>query len=140
MISIPSNVRVWSAVGQTAKDVAALKRIIDAMARDAVAARTEIEKLRFQLAHLKRAQFGRSLEKIERTVPQFELAIETLAEDDAQRMVANSAVAAVMDAASEQTKPARRPLPEHFLARRWFTRRHAAARTVAALCGGSAPM
>lgn len=94
-------------------DVNALKRIINAMARDAVAARTEIEKLRFELARLKRAQFGQSSEKIERTVAQLELAIETLEEDDAQRMVANPAVAAVMDAASEQTKPARRPLPEH---------------------------
>jgi hypothetical protein len=45
-------------------DVDALKRIIDAMAGDAVAARIEIEKLRFHLARLKRAQFGRSSEKI----------------------------------------------------------------------------
>jgi transposase len=94
-------------------DVDALKRIINAMARDAVAARTEIEKLRFQLARLKRAQFGQSSEKIERTVAQLELAIETLEEDVTQRMVANPVVAAVMDVASEQIKPARRPLPEH---------------------------
>ena len=64
-------------------DVDALKRIIGEMAQDAVAARTEIEKLRFQLARLKRAQFGQSSEKIDRTVEQLELAIETLEEDDA---------------------------------------------------------
>ena len=92
-------------------DVEALKHIIGAMARDAVAARTEIEKLRFQLARLKRAQFGQSSEKIERTVEQLELAIETLEEDDAERTAAIPAVASAIDAAS--TKPARRPLPDH---------------------------
>lgn len=95
-------------------DVDALKRIIGEMARDAVASRAEIEKLRFQLARFKRAQFGRSSEKIDRTVEQFELAIETLEEDDAQRMAAIPAVTEAIAAASEQTgKPARRPLPEH---------------------------
>ena len=56
-------------------DIDALKRIISELARDAVAARAEIEKLRFQLARFKRAQFGRSSEKIERTIEQLELAM-----------------------------------------------------------------
>ena len=56
-------------------DVNALKRINGEMAQDAVTARTEIEKLRFQLVRLKRAQFDQSSEKIDRTVAQ--LAIET---------------------------------------------------------------
>ena len=74
-------------------DVDALKRIIGDMARDAVAARVEIEKLRFQLARFRRAQYGRSSEKIERTAEQLELAIETLEEDDAQRIAAIPAFA-----------------------------------------------
>lgn len=95
-------------------DVNALKRIISELARDAVAARAEIEKLRFQLARFKRAQFGRSSEKIERIIEQLELAIETIDEDDAQRIEAVPAVAAGIEAASGQTaKPARRPLPKH---------------------------
>lgn len=95
-------------------DVDALKRIIGEMARDAVAARAEIEKLRFQLARFRRARFGQSSEKIERTVAQLELAIETLEEDDAQRIAAIPAVAEAIAAAAEQSsKPARRPLPEH---------------------------
>lgn len=95
-------------------DIDALKRIIGELARDAVAARAEIEKLRFQLARFKRAQFGRSSEKIEHTIEQLELAIETLDEDHAQRIAAIPAVAAAIGATSEQTaKPARRPLPEH---------------------------
>ena len=95
-------------------DVDALKRIISAMARDAVAARAEIEKLRFQLARFKRAQFGQSSEKVERTIAQLELAIETLEEDDAQRIAAVPAVAEVIaDAVEQSRKPARRPLPDH---------------------------
>jgi transposase len=95
-------------------DVDALKRMIGELARDAVAARAEIEKLRFQLARFKRAQYGRSSEKIERAIEQLELAIETIDEDEAQRIAATAAVAQAIDAADEQTtKPARRPLPEH---------------------------
>lgn len=95
-------------------DVDVLKRIIGELTRDAVAARAEIEKLRFQLARFKRAQFGRSSEKIERAVEQLELAIETLEEDDAQRIAAIPAVAEAIGLTSEQAaKPARRPLPEH---------------------------
>src|ERR1700689_3853255 len=107
----PHNYAVGVSIDSTAlpDDVDALKRIIGEMARDAVAARTEIEKLCFQLARLKRAQFGRSSEKIDRTVEQLELAIEALEEDHAQRIAAIPAVVKVIDAASEQNaKPARR--------------------------------
>ena len=91
-------------------DVDALKRMIGEMARDAAAARTEIEKLRIQLARLRRAQFGRSSEKIDRMVEQLELAIETLDEDEAQRIAATTAIVATAETTG---KPARRPLPEH---------------------------
>jgi len=95
-------------------DVDALKRMIGEMARDAAVARAEIAKLRFQLARFKRNQFGRSSEKNERTVEQLELAIETLEEDNAQRLAAIPAVAEAIETAAERSaKPARRPLPEH---------------------------
>jgi transposase len=95
-------------------DVDALKRIISELARDAVAARAEITKLRFQLARFKRAQFGCSSEKIDRTIEQLELAIETLDEDHAQGIAANPALAELVETTGEPTtKPARRPLPEH---------------------------
>src|SRR5690348_3934457 len=90
-------------------DIDALKRIIGELAQDAAAARAEIEKLRFQLARLKRAQFGRSSERIDRTVEQLELSIETLNEDHAQRIAAIPAGAEVLGPIGEQTaKPARR--------------------------------
>ena len=95
-------------------DTQALKRIIAAMAQDAVTAQAEIAKLRFRLARYRRAEFGRSSEKLTREADQLELAIETLEADQAERLAAASpVVAAAIEAATEAQKPARRPLPEH---------------------------
>ncbi|HEX5326644.1 MAG TPA: IS66 family transposase [Acetobacteraceae bacterium] len=92
----------------------ALKRIIAAMAQDAITAQAEIAKLRFQLARYRRAEFGRSSEKLEREADQLELAIEALEADQAERLaVASPIVAAIIESAVEAKKPARRPLPEH---------------------------
>ena len=85
--------------------------MIVGMARDAVHATTLIEKLRFELARLKRAQFGVSSEKLRARVEQLELAIEALEVDEAERLAAVPVVAEAVAAASE--KPARRPLPDH---------------------------
>jgi len=99
---------------QLPDDLDALKRIIAAMVQDAVAAQAEIAKLRFQLARYRRAEFGRSSEKLARDAEQLELAIETLEADQAERLAAASpVVAAAIEAATEAQKPARRPLPEH---------------------------
>src|SRR5438445_5330870 len=95
---------------QLPDETPALKRIITAMAQDAIAAQAEIAKLRFQLARYRRAEFGRSSEKLEREAEQLELAIEALETDQAERIAAASPVVA---AAIEAQKPARRPLPEH---------------------------
>ena len=95
-------------------DIDALKRIIGELSRDAVAARAEIEKLRFQLARFKRVQFGRSSERIDRTIAQLELAIETLDEDHAEQIASFAGGATAIEATDERpVKPARRPLPEH---------------------------
>jgi len=95
-------------------DIAALKQIIAGMARDARVAQTEIAKLKFQLARYRRAEFGRSSEKLARDIAQLELAIETVETDQAERLAAKPpAVAALVEAAAEAQKPARRPLPEH---------------------------
>jgi hypothetical protein len=47
-------------------DIAALKRIIADMAREAVSAQAEIARLKFQLARYRRVEFGRSSEKLAR--------------------------------------------------------------------------
>jgi transposase len=99
---------------QLPDDAAALKRIIAALAQDAVNAQAEIAKLRFQLARYRRAEFGRSSEKLERETDQLELAIETLEADQAERLAAASPiVSAAIEVAVENKKPARRALPDH---------------------------
>jgi transposase len=99
---------------QLPDDLDALKRIIAALAQDAVTAQTEIAKLRFQLARYRRAEFGRSSEKLEREADQLELAIETLEADQAERLAAASPiVAAAIEATPAPHKPARRALPDH---------------------------
>jgi transposase len=98
------------AVAELPNDIDALKRIIGTMAVEAVAARTEIEKLRSQLARLTRAQFGRSSEKHAAAVAQLELAIETLETDQAERLASGPAKTTGI---VEGVRPARRPLPEH---------------------------
>src|SRR3954453_13098172 len=91
----------------------ALKRIIAAMAQDAMAAQAEIARLKFQLARYQRAAFGRSSEKLAREAEQLELAFESLKEAPAERLAAAPVVAAAIDKAAEAQKPARRPLPDH---------------------------
>src|SRR5271157_2840460 len=95
-------------------EIEALKQIIADLARDAVVAQAEIAKLKFQLARYRRAEFGRSSEKLAQDLAQLELAIEAVETDQAERLAASPpAVAAVIEAAIEAQKPARRPLPEH---------------------------
>ena len=95
-------------------DLAALKRIIAAMAQDALTAQAEIARLKFQLARYRRTESGRSSEKLARDTEQLELALEALATDQAERLAtALPAVAVSIKTASEAQKPARRPLPEH---------------------------
>jgi hypothetical protein len=99
---------------QLPDDTDALKRIIAGMAQDAVNAEAEIAKLKFQLARYRRAEFGRSSERLAREAEQLELAIEALEEDQAQRLAAASpVVAAAAESAAEAQKPARRALPDH---------------------------
>src|SRR5580693_3154230 len=72
----------------------------------------EIEKLKLQIAKLRRMQFGRSSERITRQIEQLELRLEELQAGEAE-------VAAKADAAEpvgpirERRKPKRQPLPDH---------------------------
>jgi transposase len=98
-------------LAQLPDDVDALKRMIVAMAQDAVHAKTLIEKLRFELARFKRHQFGASSEKLDGRVEQLELAIEALETDEAETVASiDEPEAAPRDKGS---KPARRALPDH---------------------------
>jgi aspartate oxidase len=84
-------------------DPAALKRIIAAMAQDGLTAQAEIARLKFQLARYRRAEFGRSSEKLARDTEQLELALEALETDQAERLAtASPAVAAAVETAAER--------------------------------------
>src|SRR6201993_17265 len=104
------------------------------MAQDALPAQAEIARLKFQLARYRRAEFGRSSEKLAREVEQLELMLEALEADQAERLAtAAPEVAAAVETAAEAQKPARRPLPGH-LPRE--DRRHPAPCTCPG-CGGA---
>jgi transposase len=99
----------------------------------------EVEKLKMQLARLRRMQFGQSSEKLSREAAQLELAIEELeaAAPVAPALAINPAEPAdagesVAEPGATGRKPARRRLPEH-LPRETVV--HAAA-AVCPDCGG----
>jgi transposase len=115
---------------QLPDDPAALKAIIATMARDATVAQVEIARLRFQLARYRRAEFGRSSERLTRETEQLELAIETLEADQAEQL---TALPAALTATVEAQKPARRALPQHLP--REEVRHHAP--TACPACGGT---
>ena len=100
-------------------DIEALRGIIALQAGELVAARSglalkslEVEKLKIELARLKRMQFGRSSEKMRQAAEQLELALEEL--EAATPDEALEPEEASEPAAPEARKPrARRPLPEH---------------------------
>lgn len=70
---------------------------------------SEIEQLKLLIAKLRRMQFGRSSEKLDRQIEQLELRLEALQQNDAEK------VAALPEplASAESVRPARRPLPSH---------------------------
>jgi TolA-binding protein len=80
----------------------------------------EIEKLKLQIAKLRRMQFGRSSERITRQIEQLELRLEELeagaAEADAKADADADVGADTAEPAApirERRKPKRQPLPDH---------------------------
>src|SRR5258705_13890932 len=90
-----------------AADIAAEREARTARERELATAKAglmvqalEIEKLKLQIARLRRQQFGRSSEKIERTIGQFELMLEDL---EAASSLAAAAVAPTTDGEEKKT-------------------------------------
>ena len=69
-------------------------------------AHAEIERLKLIIAKLKRLQFGRRSEKLDREIEQLELRLEELQE-------LSEPAPTEKPATEEKTQPVRRPLPEH---------------------------
>jgi transposase len=87
-------------------DVDALKALVLAQRTLLSERAVEIEHLKLLIAKLKRLQFGRSSEKLDREIEQLELKLEEL------QVSAVPAPASQATTANAQT-PVRRPLPEH---------------------------
>ena len=73
----------------------------------------EIEKLRFQIAKLRRMQFGRSSERITRQIAQLEFQLEELETGAAEDIARAEATEPPGPASPRANKPKRKPLPEH---------------------------
>src|ERR1700761_6695292 len=76
----------------------------------------EIEKLKLQIAKLRRMQFGRSSERISRQIEQLELRLEELETAEAEvtaKAEAEAATAEPETPVRERSKPTRKPLPDH---------------------------
>jgi transposase len=73
----------------------------------------EIEHLKLLIAKLRRMQFGRKSEKLDRQIEQLELRLDELQATQAESTAARHTPAAVAPAANVAVKPARKPLPEH---------------------------
>jgi transposase len=72
----------------------------------------EIEKLKLQIAKLRRMQFGPSSERISRQIEQLELRLEEL-ETDAAEETAKADAGDAAAAKRERARPKREPLPDH---------------------------
>ena len=95
----------------------------------------EIEKLRFQIARLRRMQFGRSSERITRQIEQLELQLEELETGEAEE----SACAEADDAAAPipvRAKPKRKPLPDHLPRQEVVHQPAGDAACICPACGG----
>jgi transposase len=90
----------------------------------------EIEHLKLLIARLRRAQFGRKSEKLEREIAQLELRLDELEATQAEKVVPAQTPAAPL---ANAAKPARRPLPEH-LPRE--TRKYPPKQSACPDCGG----
>jgi transposase len=96
-------------------DAAALKALILSQHDQLLSHQSEIEHLKLLIAKLRRMQFGRKSEKLERQIEQLELKLEELetakaghASDSGKEFVATASFSLTATA-----KPARQPLPEH---------------------------
>lgn len=127
---------------QLPDDIAELKRLVVAKDIELAAARNglvitqlTIEKLKAQIARLKREKFGASSEKIERALEQLELALEEAEAARAEAIAAAPASPAQDEPAADEVKPERkkrRQLPPE-LPRRDVV--HAPA-SICKACGG----
>ncbi len=89
-------------------DIESLQRLVIEQRAALLSRDVEIEKLKIELARLKRMQFGRSSEQLDQTIAQLELSLEELEASESELLAPLVSLSAV-----EKAKPARRALPEN---------------------------
>jgi transposase len=90
-------------------DVNALRPLILAQQQELASRDTEIDNLKLLILKLKRMQFGRKSEKLDKQIEQLELRLEDL---EANQTTQTSCEPAALQTPAVANKPARRPLPE----------------------------
>src|SRR5512139_72532 len=104
------------ATAELPSDPDALRAFAAALQAELYAKTLHIEKLKAQLATLRRARFGQSSEKLDRQIDLLELVIADLEEAEAENEARQDAAAQAARAAA-RNKPERsgnrRPLPAH---------------------------
>src|SRR5271168_3406214 len=99
-------------------DPAALKALIISQHEQLLSRDNEIEHLKLLIAKLRRMQFGRKSEKLDRQIEQLELRLDELQATQSENAAASHAPAGIAPVAGVATKPVqgkatRKPLPEH---------------------------
>jgi transposase len=94
-------------------DPAALKALILSQHEQLLSRDSEIEHLKLLIAKLRRMQFGRKSEKLDRQIEQLELRLDELQATQSENIAASHTRAGVAPVASVTVKPVRRPLPDH---------------------------
>ena len=92
-------------------DIAALKQLVLTQQAQLQSREWEIERLKLQLARLRRMQFGRSSEQLSAEIAQLELQLGALEVNQGERIPAT--LTASLDKSTERRQPKRRPLPPH---------------------------
>ena len=92
-------------------DIESLKRLVIEQQAQLLSREVEIEKLKIELARLKRLRYGRSSEKLDERIAQLELVLEELEASEAQLAPLKTTLAPAQR--TPRSRPVRRPLPEH---------------------------
>jgi len=104
----PAELRTFAAALQVE-----MQREIAARNAEIHAKTLHIEKLKAELAALRRARFGRSSEKLDRAVEQLELVIGDVEEDQAETEARTEAAPSASGREGKRARGGRRPLPDH---------------------------
>src|SRR5260221_4089758 len=93
-------------------DLTALKALIVAQQEQILSHKNEIEHLKLLIAKLRRMQFGRSSEKLNRQIEQLELRLEALQMNEAES-IATQVLREPAAMGASVARSVRRPLPAH---------------------------